>query len=141
VFGMAGETALTVVGNLVSDPELRFTQSGSAVCNFRVASTPRRFDKASEQWVDGETLFLSCTVWRQAAEHAAQSLQKGTRVVLAGSLRARSYETAEGERRTVFEVEVEEVGPSLRYATATVTRAARDASASVWPVPEHRATA
>src|SRR5690349_9578348 len=122
---MAGETVITVVGNLVDDPELRFTPSGAAVANFRIASTPRTFDKQSNEWKDGEALFLSCSVWRQAAENVAESLQRGMRVVVQGRLKARSYETREGEKRTVFEIEVEEVGPSLKYATAKVTRAQR----------------
>ena len=119
---MAGETVITVVGNLVDDPELRFTPSGAAVANFRIASTPRTFDKQTNEWKDGDALFLSCSVWRQAAENVAESLQKGMRVVVQGRLKSRSYETREGERRTVFEVDVDEVGPSLRYATAKVTR-------------------
>jgi single-strand DNA-binding protein len=122
---MAGETVITVVGNLVDDPELRFTPSGAAVANFRIASTPRTFDKQSNEWKDGDALFLSCSVWRQAAENVAESLQKGMRVVVQGRLRSRQYETREGEKRTVFEIEVDEVGPSLKYATAKVTRAAR----------------
>lgn len=117
-----GDTPITVVGNLVADPELRFTSSGAAVANFRVASTPRRFDAQANAWVDGEAMFLTCNVWRQAAENVAESLTKGMRVVVYGRLRQRSYETREGERRTIFEVEVDEVGPSLRYATASVTR-------------------
>ncbi|WP_183097855.1 single-stranded DNA-binding protein [Nocardioides pelophilus] len=124
---MAGETVITVVGNLVDDPELRFTPSGAAVANFRIASTPRTFDKQSNEWKDGDALFLSCSVWRQAAENVAESLQKGMRVVVQGRLKSRQYETREGEKRTVFEIEVEEVGPSLKYATAKVTRAARSA--------------
>ena len=120
---MAGETVITVVGNLVDDPELRFTPSGAAVANFRIASTPRTFDRQTNEWKDGEALFLSCSVWRQAAENVAESLQKGMRVVVQGRLKQRSYETREGEKRTVFELEVEEVGPSLKYATAKVTRA------------------
>jgi single-strand DNA-binding protein len=119
---MAGDTSVTVVGNLVADPELRYTQSGVAVCNFRVASTPRHFDKTSNAWVDGEALFLGVTVWRDAASHAAESLSRGSRVVVSGALRARSYETAEGEKRTAFEVEAEEVGLSLRYAVARAER-------------------
>jgi single-strand DNA-binding protein len=119
---MTGETSLTVVGNLVADPELRFTQSSTAVCNFRVASTARHFDKQRQEWVDSAPLFLSCTVWREAAEHAAGTLTKGTRVIVTGTLRSRQYETTEGEKRTVMEVEVEEVGPSLRFASATVQR-------------------
>ncbi|QWC86410.1 single-stranded DNA-binding protein [Nocardioidaceae bacterium] len=119
---MAGETVITVVGNLVDDPELRFTPSGAAVANFRIASTPRTFDRQTNEWKDGEALFLSCSVWRQAAENVAESLQKGMRVVVQGRLKQRSYETREGEKRTVFELEVEEVGPSLKYATAKVAR-------------------
>ena len=122
---MAGETVITVVGNLVDDPELRFTPSGAAVANFRIASTPRTFDKQTNDWKDGDALFLSCSVWRQAAENVAESLQKGMRVVVQGRLKSRQYETREGEKRTVFEIEVEEVGPSLKYATAKVTRAQR----------------
>ena len=122
---MAGETVITVVGNLVDDPELRFTPSGAAVANFRIASTPRTFDRQTNEWKDGDALFLTCSVWRQAAENVAESLQKGMRVVVQGRLKSRQYETREGEKRTVFEIEVEEVGPSLKYATAKVTRAAR----------------
>jgi len=122
---MAGDTVITLVGNLVDDPELRFTPSGAAVCKFRIASTPRTFDKQANEWKDEESLFLSCNVWRQPAENCAESLQKGMRVIVQGRLRQRSYETKEGEKRTVFEVEVEEVGPSLRGATAKVTRANR----------------
>jgi single-strand DNA-binding protein len=122
---MAGETVITVVGNLVDDPELRFTPSGAAVANFRIASTPRTFDRQSNEWKDGEALFLSCSVWRQAAENVAESLQKGMRVVVQGRLKQRSYETREGEKRTVVELEVEEVGPSLKYATAKVARVQR----------------
>lgn len=119
---MSGETIITVVGNLTADPELRFTPAGVAVASFTVASTPRSFDKQRQEWVDGDTLFLNCQVWRQAAENVAESLTKGARVILQGRLKARSFETREGEKRTVFEVEVEEVGPSLRSATAKVTR-------------------
>jgi single-strand DNA-binding protein len=122
---MAGETVITVVGNLVDDPELRFTPSGAAVANFRIASTPRTFDKQSNEWKDGDALFLSCAVWRQAAENVAESLQKGMRVVVQGRLKQRSYETREGEKRTVVELDVEEVGPSLKYATAKVARVQR----------------
>ena len=122
---MAGETVITVVGNLVDDPELRFTPSGAAVANFRIASTPRTFDRQTNEWKDGEALFLSCSVWRQAAENVAESLQKGMRVVVQGRLKSRQYETREGEKRTVFEIDVDEVGPSLKYATAKVTRAQR----------------
>ncbi len=122
---MAGETIITVVGNLVDDPELRFTPSGAAVANFRIASTPRTFDRQSNEWKDGDALFLSCAVWRQAAENVAESLQKGMRVVVQGRLKSRQYETREGEKRTVFEIEVEEVGPSLKYATAKISRTTR----------------
>jgi single-strand DNA-binding protein len=122
---MAGETVITLVGNLVDDPELRFTPSGAAVAKFRIASTPRTFDKQSNEWKDGESLFLTCNVWRQPAENCAESLQRGMRVIVQGRLRQRSYETKEGEKRTVFEVEVDEVGPSLRSATAKVTKAQR----------------
>jgi single-strand DNA-binding protein len=122
---MAGETVITIVGNLVDDPELRFTPSGAAVANFRIASTPRTFDRQSNEWKDGEALFLSCAVWRQAAENVAESLQRGMRVVVQGRLKARSFETREGEKRTVFEIDVDEVGPSLKYATAKVTRTSR----------------
>ncbi|GAA2051786.1 MULTISPECIES: single-stranded DNA-binding protein [Streptomyces] len=119
---MAGETVITVVGNLVDDPELRFTPSGAAVAKFRVASTPRIFDRQSNEWRDGESLFLTCSVWRQAAENVAESLTKGTRVIVQGRLKQRSYDDREGVKRTVFELEVDEVGASLRNATAKVTR-------------------
>ena len=122
---MAGETPITVVGNLTADPELRFTPSGAAVANFTVASTPRTFDKQNNEWKDGEALFLNCSVWRQAAENAAESLHRGMRVIVQGRLKARSYETREGEKRTVFEIDVDEVGPSLKYATAKVTKTSR----------------
>ena len=122
---MAGETPITVVGNLTADPELRFTPSGAAVANFTVASTPRNFDRQTNEWKDGEAMFLNCSVWRQAAENAAESLQRGMRVIVSGRLKARSFETREGEKRTVFEIEVEEVGPSLKYATAKVTKTTR----------------
>ena len=121
----AGDTTITMIGNLVDDPELRFTPSGAAVAKFRVASTPRYLDKATNEWKDGESLFLQCQIWRQAAENVAESLTKGMRVILSGCLKQRSYETKEGEKRTVFEVEVDEVGPSLRNATAKVTRTQR----------------
>ena len=114
---MAGETTITVVGNLTADPELRFTPSGSAVANFTIASTPRTFDRQSNEWKDGETLFLRCGVWRESAENVAESLTKGTRVIAQGRLKARSYDTKEGEKRTVMELEVDELGPSLRYAS------------------------
>jgi single-strand DNA-binding protein len=122
---MAGETVITVVGNLTNDPELRFTPSGSAVANFTVASTPRTFDRQSNEWKDGETLFLRASVWREAAENVAETLTKGTRVIVQGRLKSRSYETKEGEKRTVIELEVDEIGPSLRYASAKVTRTQR----------------
>lgn len=129
---MAGETTLTVIGNLTNDPELRFTPSGSAVSNFTIASTPRTFDRNANEWKDGETLFLRCSVWREAGENVAESLTKGTRVIVQGRLKARSYETKEGERRTVFELEVDEIGPSLRYASAKVTRNQRSDSGGSW---------
>jgi single-strand DNA-binding protein len=122
---MAGETVITVVGNLTDDPELRFTPSGAAVAKFRIASTPRTLDRQSGEWKDGEPLFLACNIWRDAAEHVAESLQRGTRVIVQGRLRQRSYETREGEKRTVYELEVDEIGPSLRYATAKVQRMSR----------------
>jgi single-strand DNA-binding protein len=122
---MAGETTITVVGNLTDDPELRFTPSGAAVAKFRVASTPRTLDRASGEWKDGEPLFLQCNVWRQVAENVAESLHRGARVIVTGRLRQRSYETREGEKRTVFELEVDEIGPSLRYATAKVQKMQR----------------
>ncbi|MGW1976017.1 single-stranded DNA-binding protein [Streptomyces sp. NPDC001889] len=119
---MAGETVITVVGNLVDDPELRFTPSGAAVAKFRVASTPRTFDRQTNEWKDGESLFLTCSVWRQAAENVAESLQRGMRVVVQGRLKQRSYDDREGVKRTVYELDVEEVGPSLKNATAKVTK-------------------
>ena len=119
---MAGETVITVVGNLTSDPELRYTQGGLAVANFTIASTPRSFDRASNDWKDGDALFLRASVWREFAEHVAGSLTKGSRVIATGRLKQRSYETKEGEKRTSIELEVDEIGPSLRYATAQVTR-------------------
>jgi single-strand DNA-binding protein len=122
---MAGETIITVIGNLTNDPELRFTPSGSAVANFTIASTPRTFDRQSNDWKDGETLFLRASVWREAAENVAETLTKGTRVVAQGRLKSRSYDTKEGEKRTVMELEVDEIGPSLRYASAKVTRTQR----------------
>ena len=122
---MAGDTVITVVGNLVDDPELRFTPSGAAVANFRIASTPRIYDRQSGEWRDGDTLFLTCSVWRQAAENVAETLQKGMRAIVQGRLKSRQYETREGEKRTVFEIDVDEVGPSLKYATAKVTRTQR----------------
>ena len=122
---MAGDTVITVIGNITGDPELRFTPSGAAVANFTVASTPRAFDRQSNEWKDGETLFMRCSVWRDAAENVAESLQRGTRVIVSGRLKSRSYETKEGEKRTVIEMEVDEVGPSLRYASAKVTKTQR----------------
>jgi single-strand DNA-binding protein len=125
----AGDTVITIVGNLVDDPELRFTPSGAAVAKFRIASTPRFMDKQTNEWKDGESLFLSCNVWRQAAENVAESLQRGMRVIVQGRLKQRSYETKEGEKRTVYEVEVDEVGPSLKSATAKVVKTQRGAGA------------
>jgi len=122
---MAGDTTITIIGNLTDDPELRYTPNGAAVANFTVASTPRFLDKATNEWKDGDALFLRCSLWREAAENAAESLQRGMRVIAQGRLKQRSFETKEGEKRTVVELEVDEIGPSLRYATAKVTRAAR----------------
>lgn len=120
---MSGETVITIVGNLVDEPELRWTNGGAAVAKFRVASTPRTFDRQTNEWKDGESLFLTCSVWRQAAEHVAESLQRGMRVIIQGRLKQRSYEDREGVKRTVYELDVEDVGPSLRNATAKVTKA------------------
>jgi single-strand DNA-binding protein len=122
---MAGDTIITIVGNLTGDPELRFTPSGAAVANFTIASTPRTFDRQSNEWKDGETLFMRCSVWREAAENVAESLTRGTAVIAQGRLQSRSYETKEGEKRTVVEMQVDEIGPSLRRATAKVTKAQR----------------
>ncbi len=122
---MAGDTTITVVGNLTADPELRFTPAGAAVANFTVASTPRMFDRQTNEWKDGEALFLRCSIWREAAENVAESLTRGSRVIVQGRLKQRSFETREGEKRTVVEVEVDEIGPSLRYATAKVNKASR----------------
>ncbi len=127
---MAGDTQITVVGNLVSDPELRYTPTGVAVANFRIASTPRTFDRQANEWKDGDSLFLTCNVWRQAAENVAESLQRGMRVIVQGRLHQRSYETREGEKRTVFEVEVDDVGPSMRNASAKVTKSNRSGGGS-----------
>lgn len=127
---MAGETIICVVGNLTADPELRFTPSGAAVCNFTIASTPRTYDKNTNEWKDGDALFLRCNAWRQMAESVAESLQRGMRVIAQGRLKQRSYETKQGEKRTVFEMEVDEVGPSLKYATAKVNRTQRGSSAT-----------
>jgi single-strand DNA-binding protein len=125
---VAGDTSITVVGNLTADPELRFTPAGAAVANFTVASTPRSFDRQSGEWKDGEALFLRCSIWREAAENVAESLTRGSRVIVSGRLKQRSFETREGEKRTVVEVEVDEIGPSLRYATAKVNKASRSGS-------------
>ena len=122
---MAGETQITITGNLVDDPELRFTANGIAVAKFRVASTPRTFDRQAGEWRDGEAMFLTCTVWRQYAENIAETLTKGMRIIVQGRLKQRSFETQQGEKRTVFEIDAEEVGPALRYATAKVTRTQR----------------
>lgn len=119
---MAGETPITIIGNIVAEPELRFTPAGAAVCNFRVASTPRTYNKQTQQWEDGEAMFLTCNAWRQLGENTAESLAKGMRVIVTGKLKQRSFQTREGENRSVFEIDVEEVGPSLRYATAQVNR-------------------
>ena len=124
---MANDTIITLVGNLVDDPSLRFAQSGAAVANFTIASTPRAFDKQSNEWKDGDTMFLNCSIWRQAAEHVAESLTKGTRVIVQGRLQQRSYDDREGNKRTIYEVAVDEVGPSLLRATAVVTRATSSA--------------
>jgi single-strand DNA-binding protein len=122
---MSGETVITIIGNLTADPELRFTPSGAAVANFTVASTPRTFDRQRNEWKDGDTLFMRCSVWREAAENVAESLTRGTRVIASGRLRSRTYDTKEGEKRTVVELEVDEVGPSLRYATTKVNKTQR----------------
>lgn len=133
---MSGETLLTIVGNLTADPELRFTPNGAAVANFTVASTPRTFDKNRNEWVDGDALFMRCAIWKEAAENVAESLTKGMRVIVQGRLVQRSYETREGEKRTVVELQVDEIGPSLRYASAKVTRAQRGGSR---PAPAQQA--
>ncbi|MGY4859526.1 single-stranded DNA-binding protein [Cryobacterium sp. AP23] len=130
---MAGETVITVVGNLTSDPELRYTQNGLAVANFTIASTPRNFDRATSEWKDGEALFLRASVWREFAEHVAGSLTKGSRVIASGRLKQRSYETKEGEKRTSMELEIDEIGPSLRYTTASLTRAQSAAARGAAP--------
>lgn len=119
---MQGDTNITIVGNLVADPELRFSPAGAAVANFRIASTPRRYDSQSNQWVDGDPIFMTCSIWKQAAENVAESLTKGMRVIATGRLKQRSYETREGEKRSVIEMDVDEIGPSLRYATTQVNR-------------------
>lgn len=123
---MAGETPITIIGNIVAEPELRFTPAGAAVCNFRVASTPRRYNSQTNQWEDGEAMFLTCNAWKHLAENTAESLAKGMRVIVTGKLKQRSFQTREGENRSVFEIDVEEVGPSLRYSTAQVNRNPRE---------------
>lgn len=123
---MAGETPITIIGNIVAEPELRFTPAGAAVCNFRVASTPRTYNKQTQQWEDGEAMFLTCNAWKQLGENTAESLTKGMRVIVTGKLKQRSFQNREGENRSVFEIDVEEVGPSLRYATAQVNRSPRE---------------
>lgn len=135
---MAGETTITVTGNLTSDPELRFTPSGSAVANFTIASTPRTFDRQSNEWKDGETLFLRASIWREAAENVAESLTKGTRVIVEGRLKSRTYDTKEGEKRTVMELEVDEIGPSLRYANAKVNRTQRTSNQGAGTAPANQ---
>ena len=136
----AGDTNITMIGNLVNDPELRFTPSGAAVAKFTVASTPRYLDKNTNEWKDGDSLFLNCQIWRQAAENVAESLTRGMRVIVSGRLKQRSYETKEGEKRTVFEVEVDEVGPSLRNATAKVTKTTRAAGGNNFSAPASEAS-
>ena len=136
---MAGETPITLIGNLTADPELRFTPNGAAVANFTVASTPRTFDRQTNEWKDGDAMFLNCSVWRQYAENVAESLTKGMRVIVSGRLKSRSYETREGEKRTVHELDVEEVGPSLRFATVSVQRTEQRASDAGRQQPQRRA--
>jgi len=138
---MANDTSVTIIGNLTSDPELRYTQNGVGVANFTVASTPRTFDRQSNEWKDGETLFMRCSLWREAAENVAGSLSKGTRVIVTGRLTSRSYKTREGEDRTTTELEVDEMGPSLRYANAAVTRRARTDAAAPAPASSGRRAA
>lgn len=133
---MAGDTVITVIGNLTADPELRFTPSGAAVANFTVASTPRMFDRQTNEWKDGEALFLRCNIWREAAENVAESLTRGSRVIVSGRLKQRSFETREGEKRTVVELEVDEIGPSLKYATAKVNKASRSGGGSRQPAAQ-----
>jgi single-strand DNA-binding protein len=130
---MSGDTTITVIGNLTDDPELRFTPSGAAVAKFRIASTPRLLDKATNEWKDGEPLFLACNIWRQAAENAAESLTRGARVIVSGRLKQRTYETKEGEKRTVIELEVDEIGPSLKYATVKVQKLSRSSTGNGTP--------
>ena len=131
----AGDTTITVIGNMVADPELRFTPSGAAVASFRIASTPRFFDRQTNDWKDGDSLFLTCNVWRQYAENVAESLRKGMRVIVIGRLKQRSYETREGEKRTVYEVDIDDIGPALRYATASIQRTSRGSSADAGAAP------
>jgi single-strand DNA-binding protein len=135
---MADEPTITITGNLVEDPELRFTPAGAAVANLRIASTPRTYDKISGEWKDGEALFLSCSIWRQPAENVAESLRKGMRVIVQGRLKQRSYENSAGERRTVIELDADEIGPSLRYATAEVTRRAASSGSTTAPTSQRR---
>ncbi|WIV52863.1 single-stranded DNA-binding protein [Amycolatopsis nalaikhensis] len=130
---MAGDTTITIIGNLTADPELRYTQTGAAVANFTVASTPRTLNRATGEWEDGEALFMRCTIWKQAAENVAESLTRGARVVVQGRLQQRSFQTKEGEKRTVIELTVDEIGPSLRYATATITKNGKTAPTTVNP--------
>lgn len=132
---MSGDTTITVIGNLCNDPELRFTPSGAAVANFTVASTPRMYDKNTQEWKDGDALFLRCNIWREAAENVAESLVRGSRVIVTGRLKQRSFETREGEKRTVFEVEADEIGPSLKYATAKVNKASRSGGSTSSSTP------
>ena len=132
-----GDTQITLVGNIVAEPELRFTPAGAAVCNFRVASTPRTYNKQTSQWEDGEAMFLTCNVWRQAAENASQSLAKGMRVIVQGRLKARTFQNREGENRTVFEIDVDEVGPSLTFATAQVDRSTREGAQQNQPAAQN----
>ena len=134
-----GDTQITLVGNIVAEPELRFTPAGAAVCNFRVASTPRTYNKQTNQWEDGEAMFLTCNVWRQAAENASQSLAKGMRVIVQGRLKARTFQNREGESRTVFEIDVDEVGPSLAFATAQVDRNPREGARQNQNTPQNTA--
>ncbi len=132
---MAGDTVITIIGNLTSDPELRFTPSGAAVANFTIASTPRTFDRQTSDWKDGETLFMRCSIWREAAENVAESLTRGTAVIATGRLQSRTFDTKEGEKRTVVELSVDEIGPSLRRATAKVVKAQRGGSGGGFSAP------
>lgn len=137
---MAGETPITIVGNVVADPELRFTPNGTAVANFRIASTPRRFNSQTNQWEEGDALFLTCNAWKQMGENTSNTLVKGMRVIVTGTLRQRSYQTKSGEQRSVYEVDVDDLGPSLRYATATVDRNPREGGTTEWSNPPQQAT-